>query len=187
MISVRAHSIRSRMPSAWSTCSDWSGRKSCYPSMLSPPLQQARAEPGGDRRKRWKAEPEDPNSLTFADWRRREWTAAQTMPSHCELQHSLLACRLTLLYCSFCQYLSMSPGGVPKTHGTAIFERLQNLLSPRKLSRGIMESPAYVCLSVCLSVTQGSFPVRKRTGTLRIWRARERERIWKSGAFVTLI
>jgi len=26
------------------------------------------------------------------------------------------------------------------------------LLSPRKLSRGIMESPAYVCLSVCLSV-----------------------------------
>jgi len=26
---------------------------------------------------------------------------------------------------------------------------------------------------------QGSFPVRKRTGTLRIWRARER--IWESG------
>jgi len=25
---------------------------------------------------------------------------------------------------------------------------------------------------------QGSFPVRKRTGTLRIWRAREREPIW---------
>ena len=35
--------------------------------------------------------------------------------------------------------------------------------------------------SVCPSVTQGSFPVRKRTGTLRIWRAREREPIWKSG------
>jgi len=29
---------------------------------------------------------------------------------------------------------------------------------------------------------QVSFPVRKRTGTLRIWRARERERIWVSGA-----
>jgi len=28
---------------------------------------------------------------------------------------------------------------------------------------------------------QGSFPVRKRTGTLRIWRARELERIWESG------
>ena len=27
----------------------------------------------------------------------------------------------------------------------------------------------------------GSFPVRKRTGTLRIWRAREREPIWGSG------
>jgi len=27
---------------------------------------------------------------------------------------------------------------------------------------------------------QGSFPVRKRTGTLRIWRAREREPIWGS-------
>jgi len=27
-----------------------------------------------------------------------------------------------------------------------------NLLSPRKLSRGIMESPAYVCLFVCLFV-----------------------------------
>ena len=29
-------------------------------------------------------------------------------------------------------------------------------------------------------VNQGSFPVRKRTGTLRIWRAREREPIWGS-------
>ena len=29
---------------------------------------------------------------------------------------------------------------------------------------------------------QGSFPVRKRTGTLRIWRAREREPIWGLGA-----
>jgi len=29
---------------------------------------------------------------------------------------------------------------------------------------------------------QGSFPVRKRTGTLRIWRARERAPIWGSGA-----
>jgi len=29
---------------------------------------------------------------------------------------------------------------------------------------------------------QGSFPVRKRTGTLRIWRAREREPIWGSGS-----
>jgi len=28
---------------------------------------------------------------------------------------------------------------------------------------------------------QGSFPVRKRTGTLKIWRAREREPIWGSG------
>jgi len=28
---------------------------------------------------------------------------------------------------------------------------------------------------------QGSFPVRKRTGTLRIWRVREREPIWGSG------
>jgi len=28
---------------------------------------------------------------------------------------------------------------------------------------------------------QGSFRVRKRTGTLRIWRAREREPIWGSG------
>jgi len=28
---------------------------------------------------------------------------------------------------------------------------------------------------------EGSFPVRKRTGTLRIWRAREREPIWGSG------
>jgi len=27
------------------------------------------------------------------------------------------------------------------------------IVSPRKLSRGIMESPAYVCLSGCLSVT----------------------------------
>ena len=27
----------------------------------------------------------------------------------------------------------------------------------------------------------GSFPVRKRTGMLRIWRAREREPIWESG------
>ena len=35
-----------------------------------------------------------------------------------------------------------------------------------------------VC-SVCLS--QGAFPVRKRTGTLRIWRAPEREPIWGSG------
>ena len=35
----------------------------------------------------------------------------------------------------------------------------------------------------CLSHTsaQGSFPVIKRTGTLRIWRAREREPIWGSG------
>jgi len=40
-----------------------------------------------------------------------------------------------------------------------------------------------ICLSVCLSIChkQGSFPVRKRTGTLRIWRAREREPIWGSG------
>jgi len=29
----------------------------------------------------------------------------------------------------------------------------ESLLSPRKLSQGIMESPAYVCLSICLSVT----------------------------------
>ena len=29
--------------------------------------------------------------------------------------------------------------------------------------------------------TQVSFPVRKRTGMLRIWRAREREPIWGSG------
>jgi len=28
---------------------------------------------------------------------------------------------------------------------------------------------------------QGSFPVRKRTGTVTIWRAREREPIWGSG------
>ena len=28
--------------------------------------------------------------------------------------------------------------------------------------------------------TRGSFPVRKRTGTLRIWQAREREPIWGS-------
>ena len=28
---------------------------------------------------------------------------------------------------------------------------------------------------------QGSFPVRKRTGTLRIWRAWEREPVWGSG------
>ena len=28
---------------------------------------------------------------------------------------------------------------------------------------------------------RGSFPVRKRTGTLRMWRAREREPIWGSG------
>ena len=33
-------------------------------------------------------------------------------------------------------------------------------------------------LSGCM---QGSFPVRKRTGTLRIWRARGREPIWGSG------
>ena len=32
-----------------------------------------------------------------------------------------------------------------------------------------------------LGSPQGSFPVRKRTGTLRIWRAREREPIWGSG------
>ena len=31
------------------------------------------------------------------------------------------------------------------------------------------------------TVRQGSFPVRKRTGTLRIWRAREREHISGSG------
>jgi len=30
-------------------------------------------------------------------------------------------------------------------------------------------------------IAQGSFPVRKRTGTLRILRAREREPIWGSG------
>ena len=30
-------------------------------------------------------------------------------------------------------------------------------------------------------IAQGSFPVRKRTGTLRIWRARVREPIWGSG------
>ena len=30
-------------------------------------------------------------------------------------------------------------------------------------------------------IAQGSFPVRKRTGKLRIWRARERESIWGSG------
>ena len=29
---------------------------------------------------------------------------------------------------------------------------------------------------------EGSFPARKRTGTLRIWRAREREPIWGLGA-----
>ena len=34
---------------------------------------------------------------------------------------------------------------------------------------------------ILLSRWQGSFPVRKRTGTLRILRARERERIWGSG------
>ena len=32
-----------------------------------------------------------------------------------------------------------------------------------------------------LGSPQGSFPVRKRTGTLRIWRAWEREPIWGSG------
>jgi len=31
------------------------------------------------------------------------------------------------------------------------------------------------------SADQGSFSVRKRTGTLRIWRAREREPIWGPG------
>jgi len=31
-------------------------------------------------------------------------------------------------------------------------------------------------------IAQGSFPVRKRTATLRILRAREREPIWGSGA-----
>ena len=40
--------------------------------------------------------------------------------------------------------------------------------------------------NVCSCVTQlyftGSFPVRKRTGTLKIWRAREREPIWGSGS-----
>ena len=32
-----------------------------------------------------------------------------------------------------------------------------------------------------MRVLQGSFPVRQRTGTLRIRRAREREPIWGSG------
>ena len=32
-----------------------------------------------------------------------------------------------------------------------------------------------------VAFSQGSFPVRKKTGTLRIWRAREREPIWGSG------
>ena len=35
--------------------------------------------------------------------------------------------------------------------------------------------------TVNTGIGQGSFPVRKRTGTLRIWRSREREPIWGSG------
>jgi len=35
-------------------------------------------------------------------------------------------------------------------------------LSPRKLSRGIMESPAYVCLSVCLSLCLFVTTITKR-------------------------
>jgi len=42
-------------------------------------------------------------------------------------------------------------------------------------------SGRYGCNLSVLYATQGSFPVRKRTGTLRIWRARKRERIWGSG------
>jgi len=41
--------------------------------------------------------------------------------------------------------------------------------------------PSAVFLRIQSSFAQGSFPVRKRTGTLRIWRAREREPIWGSG------
>ena len=47
--------------------------------------------------------------------------------------------------------------------------------------RGRGAYPEAVCCNMLMCALQGSFPVRKRTGTLRIWRAREREPIWGSG------
>jgi len=48
-------------------------------------------------------------------------------------------------------------------------------------SKVFRDTPPYIALDEITFVTQGSFPVRKRTETLRIWRAREREPIWGSG------
>ena len=49
-----------------------------------------------------------------------------------------------------CLYLCLLQTKAPisKQH----LQNYHNFLSPRKLSRGIMESLAYVCLSVCLFV-----------------------------------
>jgi len=44
-----------------------------------------------------------------------------------------------------------------------------------------MIETCYWLNSTVWTFTQGSFPVRKRTGTLRIFRAREREPIWGPG------
>jgi len=53
------------------------------------------------------------------------------------------------------------------------------MMDVKQLKRSITKFPYDVSFLICN--TQGSFPVRKRTGTLRIWRAREREPIWGSG------
>ena len=74
-------------------------------------------------------------------------------------------------------------------HRGILDESLQELLF-RKCFYSLTWDP---CLSKNMTVnfhnkmwyirtdSQGSFPVRRRTGTLRIWRARERESIWGSG------
>ena len=51
---------------------------------------------------------------------------------------------------------------------------------PRGMALSLLQQ-IILFLRLSVVVVQGSFPVRKRTGTLRIWRAREREPIWGSG------
>jgi len=47
-------------------------------------------------------------------------------------KHSLLACRLTLLYCSFCQYLSMSPRWRTQNTWYGNFRTATKLVIPAK-------------------------------------------------------
>ena len=61
-----------------------------------------------------------------------------------------------------------------------IFDLGERFLRPRSQQRGSLSPRARRVAAQVVGAGQGSFPVRKRTGTLRIWRAREREPIWGS-------